>query len=793
MGTPGNAPSMLVTALLGCAMLLSEVLIAQADSSGTLPIQKMRTEHIIQRDPVAERTIVRSATRSAENPDDLPFTVFVVTEEEILARGLATLGDVLKIVPGIRVSQPGNALEGETFMVRGLAGNQYMRVLINDIPVKPFGAPGMPIGAQLPIRQASRIEIYFGPSSAVWGSEACAGIVNIILKETERPIFTRADLTFGSLGHFGLDVGFGGKLGRDNRIFRYSIYGSSTVRERTDIFYDKALYNPDLYRSANDDPSLYLDNPNYNPVFPSDGAPPSPIGHESRLFGFGFKWRGINASYNAMARFDHMALGMNPSAISYSNPSNRIGERIETFSLGFQRERKTWHTHYTFSAVRYRIDEASTSTLVHDRLGAALFYTQKMLISPSQWPSLQQNIISELSSGQRHSLANGIDGRMEIRFQKAVWKEAFFQFGGQGNLSITYPLIGYQPRPVQLQLLGDTPSDGIRPFPPAAYRPSDINTFAQLEWRGRKIFFVGGAAVNLRENVQPIISPRIGVTWRLDSTWIAYTNASTGFRNPTPFELVQRYRLTDGTVRPTLWTDGGSLQPEWIQTIEAGIRFRQNWLESSLSGFIQQGNNLFRNGYLFRPQNASDTWFYGFAQAPGKSLQNWGIQHLISSKGRFNVWTSKRKQTTADLRMDLNMQYTEGKEWFGYGIPFINNVRNMPGWTTQWSMTAKADKFQLTLFRLGNRNITSKSVFYNDTFQQKRPGDISRFHTWDAALRLFLSDQFSAYLQIHNALNKRYAGIDAYGTPDDLLYNPQQRRIVRLGVSYNMSDRSKGN
>lgn len=765
--------------------------LAQVDSAGLLPIQKMRAEDILRRDPVTERTTVRSATRSPENPDDLPFTVFVVTEEDILARGLATLGDVLKIVPGLRVSQPGNAIEGETFMVRGLAGNQYMRVLINDIPVKPSGAPGMPIGAQLPIRQASRIEIYFGPASAAWGSEACSGIVNIILKETERPIFTRAELTFGSLGHFGLDMSFGGKLGRDNRVFRYSIYGSSTVRERTDIFYDKSLYNPDLYRSANDSPSIYLDNPNYSPVFPLDGAPPSPIGHESRLFGFGFKWRGINVSYNAMARFDHMALGMNPTAVSYSNPSNRIGERIETFSLGFQRERKTWHTHYIFSAVRYRVDEASTSALVHDRLGAAIFYTQKTLVPPSQWSSLQQGIINELSSGQRHSLANGIDGRMEIRFQKAVWKEAFFQFGGQGNLSIAYPLIGYQPRPVQLQLLGDAPSDGIRPFPPAVYRPSDINTFAQLEWRGRKVFFVGGTAINFQNDVQPQISPRIGVTWRLDSTWIAYANASTGFRNPTPYERIQRYRFLDGTVRPTLWTGGGGLQSEWVQTAEAGIRFRKNWMESSLSGFIQRGDNLFRNGYLFRPESASDAWFYGFAQSPGKSLQNWGIQHLISSKKTITVKTGKHKPTRADFRMDLYMQYTEGREWFGYEIPSINTVRNMPGWTAQWSLTAKADKFQLTLFRLGNRNIASKSVFYNDLFDQKRPGNISSFHTWDAALRLFLSDQFSAQLQINNVLNRRYAGIDAYGTPDDLLYNPQQRRIVRLGVSYNMSDRSK--
>ena len=39
--------------------------------------------------------------------------------------------------------------------------------------------------------------------------------------------------------------------------------------------------------------------------------------------------------------------------------------------------------------------------------------------------------------------------------------------------------------------------------------------------------------------------------------------------------------------------------------------------------------------------------------------------------------------------------------------------------------------------------------------------------------------------------NKRYAGLDATGTPDDLLYNPQPGRQIRLGVNYNMNLRVK--
>jgi hypothetical protein len=35
--------------------------------------------------------------------------------------------------------------------------------------------------------------------------------------------------------------------------------------------------------------------------------------------------------------------------------------------------------------------------------------------------------------------------------------------------------------------------------------------------------------------------------------------------------------------------------------------------------------------------------------------------------------------------------------------------------------------------------------------------------------------------------NRHYSGLDATGTTDDLLYNPQQGRLVHLGVNYNMN------
>ncbi|MDX2135221.1 MAG: TonB-dependent receptor [Saprospiraceae bacterium] len=770
--------------LLCFAAVCPALLQAQRDTTPLITMKRMETSDIDTLYSNASFATVRSVTRNNENPDDIPFTVWVVTEEDILANGFVTLGDVLKSVPGIRVSQPGNALEGETFMVRGLPGNQHMRILVNDVPVKPSGAPGMPIGAQLPVRQAKRIEFYFGPASAVWGNDACAGVINIVLKETERPIFTKAELYFGNFGTNGLDLSFGGKLGRDKNVFRYSMFGSSTVRERTDIFYDKDLYNPNYYLQYGLDTGLYRSNPNYSPVFPEDGTP-APVGHESRLFGFAFKWHGLTFNYNLMARFDHTALGLNPVAIGYSNPSNRIGERIESFSLGFERIKKKRKAYWTFSAVRYRIDEASTNTLVFDRLSSAAYYVQSQKTPPNQWPQLRQSIFDNLASGQRHLVANGFDARADVTFHTSIAQRGFLDFGGQVNTAFSYPLLNYQRRPVNLSILGDPPPPETEPFVPQITGAIDANLFAHLHWRFNRLTIIGGTGLNLSPDYGPQFAPRLGVQVRIDSAWSVYANAASGFRRPALYETINRFRIVEGDPKVDLWSSNPGGQTERVDAGELGLRLRRMWLESTTLGYYQRAYHLTRNGYLVNDPELDLTWLYGYQQAPGLALENWGVQQWFVLRD-LNVGVNEH---VLAFKGEVLFQYTRGQEWFGYGLPSTDQVRNMPGWTSQVRASWRRGKFQFTFATVRNRGILSKSVVYQDFYGQQRLRDYPVYRTWDLMGRLFLSPQFNIYFQVQNLFNKEYAGLDATGTPDDLLFNPQQRRFVRLGANYNMSDR----
>ncbi|MCK5168532.1 MAG: TonB-dependent receptor plug domain-containing protein, partial [Bacteroidales bacterium] len=170
---------------------------------------------------------VISASRSAKNIEDLPITIYVITHEEIQRNHYTTLADILKYLPGIRVSQPGSGETGEIFQFRGLIGNYYTKILVNNLPIKPTVVNGMPLGAQLPIRQAERIEIIYGPAAAIYGADAVTGVINIITKESDKGTFVRGDILLGSDYNY-INFMVGGKAGKNKNIMQYSFYGSKS-------------------------------------------------------------------------------------------------------------------------------------------------------------------------------------------------------------------------------------------------------------------------------------------------------------------------------------------------------------------------------------------------------------------------------------------------------------------------------------------------------------------------------------------------------------------------------------
>jgi outer membrane receptor protein involved in Fe transport len=784
--------------LVFCCLLLFLVNArAQNDSTLLLAPERLTERDIRPRDLSQRKSVAQSATRTLEAIEDLPFTTVVFTAEDILRNGFVTLTDVLKAAPGIRVSQPGNAVEGETFMLRGLSGNQHVKVLINDVPIKPSIALGMPIGAQLPIRQAERIEILYGPAAAIYGDETCAGVVNIILKESERPVYTQADLAFGRFGYNSLDLMFGGKIGKDRKIFRFSLYGSSTVRESTDIFYDQSIYNVNQYLPFGLDSSLYRDLRNYRSAAPGTGdnfPRTAPLSHESRMFGINLTWRGYHFTYHRMLRADHTALGINPLAIGYANPSNRLAERIETFSVGFQRTRARRTTFTNISFQRYEVDNNSTTTYVFDRLSAVNYLARGgPALSDSARQTLLREIYNWYASEERFATAKGIDLRIESRMSIPLSKRLQLDLGAQANTGAGAPLSTYYSVPVEVFVLGNDILPTIFEQPISVvhdYFGLNVLGFSQLAWRGKKLHIIGGGSASLRvgESAGFVVAPRLGALYHLDSVWTIRANVATGLRQSSLYGNINSYTIVPESGFSLSAGARESLGEQTYAT-EAAVRYTKSG--RSLEGifFWQDAYRLFRPGYLVEEPGIVRTLSYGYKNAPGLALSMWGIQAVYRTGWKStDLKVNGDKTTVLSNRTEFFVQYTRGKEWFGYDLPATDEVRNQPKWHTQFRYYFKAGKkFELVFASNRQTSSLSKSLIFKDLYQLPERPRLATFRTWDAMSRLYLSNHFLVYFQMLNIFNKRYAGIDATGTPDDILYNPQQGRQWRVGVNYNMN------
>ena len=134
---------------------------------------------------------ITTASKSLEKQSDAPAIVEVLTRDELHRFGGTTLKDVLTRVPGLAavsgyftdrsmIGFPGDALQAPT--------SRHVLLLINGRPVREVQEGGIktPMLEAFPIDAIERIEVVKGPGSVLYGSEAFAGVINIITTTPER-------------------------------------------------------------------------------------------------------------------------------------------------------------------------------------------------------------------------------------------------------------------------------------------------------------------------------------------------------------------------------------------------------------------------------------------------------------------------------------------------------------------------------------------------------------------------------------------------------------------------------
>lgn len=136
-------------------------------------------------------TVVVTASLEEEEASELASAVTVLRAEEIEARQATSVADMLRTVPGADVVRQGSPGKITSLFLRGTSSTQTL-VLWNGLQLNDPSFGGFD-WAFLSTDGVERIEVVRGPASALYGSEAIGGVVQVLTRDEGRGLSARLE------------------------------------------------------------------------------------------------------------------------------------------------------------------------------------------------------------------------------------------------------------------------------------------------------------------------------------------------------------------------------------------------------------------------------------------------------------------------------------------------------------------------------------------------------------------------------------------------------------------------
>lgn len=187
--------------------------------------------------PAFSLTLCAAAVAQAQTPQTLPEMVVSATRTPTLANALTsdvtvlnrvdmeklagrTLAEVLARVPGLQMSSNGGLGKTSGVSIRGTE-SRHTLLLVDGVR---YGSAtvGTPVWDSIAVDLIERIEILKGPASALYGSEAVGGVVQIFMRKGSKEPAPYAAASVGSRGFAQLGAGLSGSAG-EGQAFTYAL------------------------------------------------------------------------------------------------------------------------------------------------------------------------------------------------------------------------------------------------------------------------------------------------------------------------------------------------------------------------------------------------------------------------------------------------------------------------------------------------------------------------------------------------------------------------------------------
>lgn len=171
------------------------------------------------------REVTVTATRTPTLADQLVSDVRVIDRETIEASTARTLPELLARTVGVQFSANGGLGKQSSVFIRGTE-SRHALLLVDGVRLGS-ATTGTPSWEKIPLESIERIEVLQGPASAIYGSDAVGGVVQVFTRKGREGLHPHASVTVGSHRHFTAAAGVSGGRGD----LRYAA-GVQRTRER---------------------------------------------------------------------------------------------------------------------------------------------------------------------------------------------------------------------------------------------------------------------------------------------------------------------------------------------------------------------------------------------------------------------------------------------------------------------------------------------------------------------------------------------------------------------------------
>jgi outer membrane receptor for ferrienterochelin and colicins len=170
-----------------------------------------------------EQAIVVTGTRTPRRLADDPIGTEVIGQRELTARNVRDASRALEAEPGILSER---SFRGSSFQLRGLDA-KYVRILVDGQPV--MGQVNDVIDLRrYAVEAVDRIEIVRGATSALYGSDALAGVVNLVSRRPRRPLEIGGFAQYGMLNQSMLGATAGVRRGDSAGTLSVNWFGNNS-------------------------------------------------------------------------------------------------------------------------------------------------------------------------------------------------------------------------------------------------------------------------------------------------------------------------------------------------------------------------------------------------------------------------------------------------------------------------------------------------------------------------------------------------------------------------------------